>query len=324
MDKYPDELPWKERVYWYLHNIIVHPTCKICGKPTNYINPKYGYTAYCSIKCSNSDTDKKIKTKETCKKKYGGSSPAASKTVRDRMQQSCVEKYGVPNAMQNESVKRKSNLRNIELYGGCGNASDVNKKKYEETCKKKYGVSNPMKNPECLEYVRSIQKGVKEKLRNTVRERYGVDSYSQTDEYKKKIYETKKKNGTFNTSKIEQEFKKWLDDNHINYKYQYRSDSYPFNCDFYFPDKDLYFEIQGSWVHNDHPYNSDSPQDQIILNEWVKKKTKFYNNAIETWTVRDPTKRQWAKEHELNWVEVFSTDLDVVIQKYKEIIYGCS
>ena len=32
----------------------------------------------------------------------------------------------------------------------------------------------------------------------------------------------------------------------------------------------------------------------------------FYHNAIETWTIRDVKKRNFAKEHNLNWVEFFN------------------
>ena len=35
--------------------------------------------------------------------------------------------------------------------------------------------------------------------------------------------------------------------------------------------------------------------------------------SIKVWTENDPYKRQIAKEHNLNWVEVFSIDIEEVI-----------
>ncbi len=51
--------------------------------------------------------------------------------------------------------------------------------KSEKTCIEKYGVSNPMQTDE-----------VKEILRNSIQNKYGVNHYSQTDEYKIKFKKT--------------------------------------------------------------------------------------------------------------------------------------
>jgi hypothetical protein len=47
---------------------------------------------------------------------------------------------------------------------------------------------------------------------------------------------------------------------------------------------------------------------------------KNYHDKIKTWTERDPIKRQWAKDHNLNWMEVFTCDIDILINKVKDII----
>ena len=131
-------------------------------------------------------------------------------------------------------------------------------------------------------------------------------------------YNTRKRNKTFNTSKIEQEFKKYLEDNDINFKYQYKSEPYPFNCDFYFPDYDLYFEIQGHWGHGKHPFDENNEDDLNILNIWKEKQNirPQYKMSIKVWTESDPYKRQIAKEHNLNWAEVFSIDIKDVISSF--------
>ena len=43
--------------------------------------------------------------------------------------------------------------------------------------------------------------------------------------------------------------------------------------------------------------------------------TKFYNNAITTWTIRDVNKRETAKKNNLNWIEFFDASklIDFII-----------
>ena len=46
------------------------------------------------------------------------------------------------------------------------------------------------------------------------------------------------------------------------------SDLYPFKCDFYIIDYDLYIEIQGTWMHGKHPYNKNNENDALLLQKW--------------------------------------------------------
>ena len=181
----------------------------------------------------------------------------------------------------------------------------------------KYGVYNP-----------SNIDGVREKAKQTTLERYGKEYYTQTDEYHhmmneiiddvvQKRYQTHKKNNSFNTSKIEKEFKQWLDDNNINYIKEYHSNDYPFRCDFYFPDHDLYLEIQGHQTHGKHPFNPKNEDDIKTLHK-LQEKDRY--NMIKIWTIRDPMKRQWAKDHNLNWHEVFTTKTSVLIDYIKPLL----
>ena len=51
----------------------------------------------------------------------------------------------------------------------------------------------------------------------------------------------------------------------------------------------------------------------------MERKTKYktqYKMTIKVWTESDPYKRQIAKEHNLNWVEVFSIDIKEVISSF--------
>ena len=135
------------------------------------------------------------------------------------------------------------------------------------------------------------------------------------DIIQQKIYKTKKQNKTFNSSSIEKQFEEYLKENNINYKTQYKSEVYPFNCDFYFPDSDLYLEINAHWTHGGHPFDNTNKDDLLLLKQWKKKNTEFYNNAINTWTVRDVLKRETAKKNNLNYIEVFTNDIEYLIKQ---------
>ena len=90
---------------------------------------------------------------------------------------------------------------------------------------------------------------------------------------------------------------------------------YPFNCDFYFPDSDLYLEINAHWTHGGHPFDSTNKDDLLLLEQWKKKNTEFYNNAVIVWTVRDVLKRDTAKKNNLNYLEVFTDNIEDLINK---------
>ena len=41
---------------------------------------------------------------------------------------------------------------------------------------------------------------------------------------------------------------------------------------------------------------------------WEKKHKTFYDLAIKIWSIKDPIKRQIAKENKINWIEFFDMD----------------
>lgn len=296
---------------------------------------------------------------ETCIERYGVDNPMKNKEIAERslnnkikkygvdnvsnqkkIRQTCQERYGVDNVSYIPEVIKKIESTKLEKYG---DKYYSNRDKAKQTCLKKYKVDNASKTKEVREKVKQTVigryntdnvakvKDFQNKAKQTSINKYGVEYYTQTQDYKEhikeitpqiqeKIYNTKKENGTFNTSSIEEQFEQWLIDNNVNYKAQYRSDVYPFDCDFYFPDKDFYLEIQGYWSHGGHPYNPDDPDDIKIANEWNKRGTKQYLNNYDVWTRRDPLKRETAKKNKLNWKEVFTYKLDELLQEVKDII----
>ena len=161
-------------------------------------------------------------------------------------------------------------------------------------------------------------KQVKNKSKQTCLEKYGHEYAAQSKEIQQKIHETKKKNGTYGKSKEEDYVYSVLVDiyNKDNVKRQYKSDLYPFACDFYIISKDLYIEYNGMWTHGHTPYIR-SKENEIQLEEWKQKAitSDFYKNAIVTWTVSDVKKRNTAKKNGLNYIELWDlNDVETIQQ----------
>lgn len=197
------------------------------------------------------------------------------KEVSEKARQTCLKKYGKRYALQNKEIYQKLIDTNLKKYN-VKSTSQVEEfiKKRKDTCIKKYGVDNAVKNKEIRE----------------------------------KINKTKALNKTFTISKSENIIYNKLLEKFPNVKRQYKSEKYPFNCDFYLPEKDLYIEYQGYWNHNTHPFDDKDSNDLYCLQNWKKQsETKpGYSTAIDVWTVRDPHKRCVVKENNLNWIEFFN------------------
>lgn len=194
-----------------------------------------------------------------------------------------------------------------------------NKRVTHMTSLKKYGVEHATKLEE-----------TQNKKRKTNFERYGVEYVLQFKNFKdksrtiEKINETKRKNNTFNTSKTEDKAYKLLCENFDEVPRQYYDKKrYPFRCDFYISTLDLFVECQFSWMHGKCRFNAESLEHLTILAEWeIKSKNHpTYKNAISTWTVRDPLKRQTAKTNKLKYIEFFSLNDIVEFLKNKDSIY---
>lgn len=285
------------------------------------------------------------KVKQTCLEHWGVDNVLKSKEIRERSKESNKEKYGVEYNSQREDVKEKVKQTCLEKYGTehYFNSQDCKEKtiialgednyrktetckvkhkiyvnehkqelseKRKQTCLERYGVDNPLKYDE-----------FKEKSKQTCLERYGSEHWSQSKEgkmrsleissrpeIKEKIYKTKKKNNSFHISKKEDETYLLLIKLYPYTKRQYKSEKYPFCCDFYIPDIDLYIECNYHWSHGKHPYDATNDKDQKLAQIWKNKNTQYYDNALKVWTEKDVQKRTIAKQNNLNYIEFFSID----------------
>lgn len=264
--------------------------------------------------------------RKTCMEKYGLPNGGWAPDTQKKIKRTNLERYGSESYLQCDDYKKK-NKETLERLGVTNvfQLEDV-KKKSKETMVKKYGVEHNTQNKE-------IAKQIGEKIKHSwenktdeqkreivdkVRSKLFLywENMSKEDKNKfiNKINATKRKNGTFNTSKPEQKIKELLEERFPDTKCQYSSKSYPYLCDFYIPCLDLYIEFQGLWSHGKHPFDPENKKDLQKLSVWKEKSntSKFYKNAIETWTIRDPLKRKTAKENNLKWMEFF--DFNAFVQ----------
>lgn len=285
--------------------------CKVCGKKIDFCHIGFlGYRDYCSKKCSTiaigSMESVKGKREQTMLKKFGAKSYMATKEFQDNREENILKKYGVRFYTQTEEYKNSIQKHKQERI-----------LKAKQTCLKKYGVDCYTKTKE---YKDNFSK-VKEKMKKTCLEKYGVDCYNKTQEYKnkfkdkeyikqiqEKIYLIKKQHNSFNTSKAEIIIFDKLKEKYPDTKKQYKSDRYPFNCDFYIPSKDLFIEYNGMWTHYTEPFDKNNPKHIEHLNLWKSKNTDFYKRAIRTWTETDVAKFEIAKKNNLNYVVLWNME----------------
>lgn len=337
----------KESLHRIKNNIEIRPICPICGKPVKFMGlSNMLYRTYCSDKCAALDPVSKENRKQTCIRKYGVEYSGQAKEKKEKTIKTWLNKYGVDNPRKAECIKKKitqyfkdKNKVNkiiekrkqtcLEKYGvEYSLQSDLVKNKIKETCLKKYGVDHPWKSDKVKQEIKETienrygdnKNQIIEKIKETCLKKYGVSSWSKTNDFKQMLKEnrekienkkndTKRKNHTFNSSKIEEELYLYIKEKFPSVKRQYKdNERYPWCCDFYIQELDYFIELNGSWTHGNHPFNSLSKEDQDRLKEMKTKavNSKYYNNAIKNWTERDVNKRNKAKENNLNFKEVWS------------------
>lgn len=203
-----------------------------------------------------------------------------------------------------KSINIKQRKTKLEKYGS---ETYNNSKKALKTYEEKHGHKRTIK---------PMSDGVFKKYGcKTYLDIYYKTNIRNSKELIDKINKTKKNNHTFNTSKSEERcynilINKFGVDNVIR---QYKSDVYPFQCDFYIKSINAYIECNFHWTHGEHKFDCNYKDDINILNKWKELSTtsKFYNNAISTWTIRDIKKFEYAKKNNLNYL-VFYNENDFI------------
>lgn len=281
----------------------------------------------CLLKYGDEHYSNRSKARETCLQRYGVTSPLKSEIFKQKSKDTCLQKYGVEYTGQIPEKIEKTHKACLEKYG-VDSVFKVQKIRNQslDTCIKKYASDeddiNSIVNIGQLKYV-------KDKIKNTCLKKYGVDNPMHSDYYKhllsyilsseevqKKTYNTKLKNHSFNISYQEDICFELLKQKYSDCIRQYKSELYPFNCDFYIPSLDLYIEYNGSHYHHYHPFDVNDDNDINELNRLKEKannsnahkngKKSQYDNIIYTWTILDLKKRNIAQQNNLNYIEFWN------------------
>jgi hypothetical protein len=221
-----------------------------------------------------------------------------------------LKKYGF-----NKNKKRINKPKTKNIYF----KTEDFKNKSKKTCIEKYNCEYPTQyllfkekrkriNDERFKVLRNItiKENIKEKTLNWLKE-LNIEI--------KEVKDIKLKRKRNNIIEEEKYIREKLQDKFGSVLFNHVDNKYPFHCDFYIPNHDIYIEYQGFEGHNDHPFNYNNPNDVQILLKWaeladLKKidKRNKYLAYIATWVEKDPLKRKVAKINNLNWFEFFNLE----------------
>lgn len=240
------------------------------------------------------------KSRKTCLGKYGveyyGQTAEARKAQSERMRANLDVSLAKTRATMQKRYGVNYSWESSALRG-----------KAQATMRERYGSTCYVQSDEYKERLDSIM----DKVRQTNMSRYGAPVYTQSDEYKQnvddiqsRIIATKRQNGVLNTSTVEKHVKGF-----DAFESQYNNDSrYPYLCDFYDKERDLFIEVNASWTHGYHWY--DAEKDVAVCTKWKAKSedSTYYANALDVFTKRDAEKRETARVNNLNYVTLWDSD----------------
>lgn len=177
---------------------------------------------------------------------------------------------------------------------------------------------------------RKISKQSIEKRKQTLLKRYGklklsgpmseegrknISKHNSSLEFQIHQRNIKKKNHSFTQSKPEERAEKLLKKKFKNQVIRHYIDPkrYPYECDFYIKDLDLFIELNYHWSHWTHQFNKKDQKDieklkelksnpQYKIDNKGRKNRSFYKSIIEVWTIRDVKKAETAKKNHLNYL----------------------
>jgi very-short-patch-repair endonuclease len=225
------------------------------------------------------------RNRERCIEKHGVTHQFSSPEIREKASRTCIEKYGVANPSQAECVRKKRSETLKKTFAARGN--EIREQRMVSNLEN-LGVPWPM-----------MSQDVRDKSRSSFSSRYGADVKCAMDIKEvvertdfaaaaAKRHESMKRNGTYKTSKPEDQIygflcEKYGTDNVIR---QATIEKWP--IDFYVKTIDTYIQVDGTYWHGhgrtkEELMNSEHPRDSIILRKkitdeeqavWFKKHSK--------------------------------------------------
>lgn len=278
-----------------------------------------GIEEKCLLECPLNWTSGRLKMSDESRKKMSENSWIKKATKEQLLERNKKISATIQNRDNSEKLEYSQKISKSRTGKGLGN-TPWNKGKHIEVWNKGISMTNEQKqklrdayNKLSDEEKQRRKSVVSKNNKNKIPWNKGL-TYSLKEstikEMKLKEYETRKKNNSFTVSSLEEEFYKVLvdiygEDNIIR---QYKSDKYPFACDFYIKSEDKYIELHGNWTHGGRPFDESDESCIKQLNEWKEKAktSKYYQNAIYTWTDLDVRKRKFAQENNLNYEVIYN------------------
>ena len=284
------------RCFWVMRGITGFDDrryrCRGCGKPvlagwnaTSLDSVPY---KYCCAKCRANDETYKATLAEAIRRKYGVPNSMQDEGVRQKARRTMAERYGVEYAAQSPEIYRKVQESKIRRYGNpTGSAAKLKRhftpeirRKIEATNVRKFGVAHPLQSAAVHE------KTVKARPRLQGRP-FGATSSG----LEQKVFEALSL--AFGSGRVLR---------------HYKSEAYPFYCDFYVEPIDTYVEFNGYWMHGGHVFDPGDRGDAERLETWRERArtSGSYAAAVKTWTERDPLKAETARRNGLKYVVLWT------------------
>lgn len=240
LDKLPEELSIKEKLYWYYNGIVERPVCKVCGKPVKFINSSKGYSKHCSSKCSNGSETTKRRKKEAYRERYGVDNPQQCREIREKSKCTIEQRYGVDNVSKNPDIKEKKRQKNLERAGVPCNFYEKSPYLMEFEPNKngeyKYKCSHPNECDKCNEkwFLSTPQL-------HCIRLEFKTEPCTRLLPYNAKV----------DNNTIELYIKSILDESGVKYVQHDRSILNGKELDFFIPEHNIAIECNGMYWHSD-------------------------------------------------------------------------
>ena len=250
------------------------------------------------VKYNMQDPLVKEKVKETNLKTRGCewilSDPNVRKIITEKMNNRTKE--------ETENITKKIKQTKLDRYG---DENYNNQEKCDKTHYERYGSKRATHLPE-----------VQAKMKATNLERRGYENAAQDPEVRKKMIQTSIANGTCGNqiSKWEQSLVDRIREVFPEYTIvqQYKEERYPYLCDCYIKELDLFIEFNGSFYHNYRPFVESI--EMIEEYDDMVARSELLESIANKWRYIDPEKRRIAEMNNLNFIEYWEDSTEDIVE----------
>lgn len=139
---------------------------------------------------------------------------------------------------------------------------------------------------------------------------YETHSIEDKEKMIEKIFDTKRKNHSWNTSKPEEEFNDFLVNlfSKEDVIRNYSDERYPTRCDFYIRSLDIFIELNLHPSHFTHPFDNSNVEDIEYFAKLKESNDRWSKMILDVWGDRDIQKLNIAKKNKLNYYTCYSNE----------------